>query len=342
MPIEAPAPVTFLAFQGMLAAGPPPAETWDALVAALQEEARLELALAALRQSRLDPALWGPLQARMREAVAKARTRRMSLWQVDPHRRTLRLRFQVTAPATDRHPSAMLALLAKALLDAGLPLAMGLEKNPRPAVVLGHPLPLGVEGLSEWADAVLREAPGVPLEALPQRLNACAPEGLRFLECLAVPNHASRVADLCRRAHWLWNCPPELLEPARARVEAFLAAPVFEMEKPKAGGPGPRVDIRGLLAELRWEGPGLAFATRISGGEAANPRKLLAAVLGLEAAAILGLRRIRVDLAEDPRVLQGHRFEPKLHNMFEDAVLLEAGSNIRIIEEDDDEPLRLG
>jgi hypothetical protein len=344
-PTEAPGQATFLAFQRLLAAAPPAAETWPSLIADLQGEGRLELALAALRQARPDPALWGPFQAQLREAVAKARIRRMSLWQVDPRRRTLRLRFQVEAPATDRHPSAMLALLAKALLDAGLPLAMGLEKNPRPAVQLGHPLPLGVAGLSEWADAVLQEGPGIPLEALPGRLNATASAGLTFLECLGVPNHASPVADLCRRGHWLWPCPPELLAAARAALDRFLAAAVFEMAKPgkQDGQRGPRqVDIRGLLDEVRWEGAELAFRTRISGGEAANPRKLLAAILGLEPAAILGLRRIRVELAEDPRLLQGHKFEPKLHNMFEDAVLLEAGSNIRIIDEDEDEPLRLG
>ncbi len=49
-----------------------------------------------------------------------------------------------------------------------------------------------------------------------------------------------------------------------------------------------------------------------------------------------------MELGEDPRLLQADRFQPKLHNMYEDAVLLGAEGNIRIVDEDDEEPIRLG
>jgi len=49
-----------------------------------------------------------------------------------------------------------------------------------------------------------------------------------------------------------------------------------------------------------------------------------------------------VDLKPDARVGQAERFEPKLKNMYEDAVLLGGGSNIVLVDEDDDEPIQLG
>ena len=95
------------------------------------------------------------------------------------------------------------------------------------------------------------------------------------------------------------------------------------------------------MEQCQWAGADLLFQTRMAPGEAANPRKLLAAILGLDAP-VEGMARLGVDLGEDPRLLQADKFQPKLHNMFEDAVLLDSGSNVRIVEEDDEEPIRLG
>jgi hypothetical protein len=76
--------------------------------------------------------------------------------------------------------------------------------------------------------------------------------------------------------------------------------------------------------------------------QAINPLKMLGAILGVEAQRITGLLRIAVDLKPDPRLGQAERFQPKLKNMYEDAVLLSGGSNIVLVDEDDDEPIRLG
>ena len=329
----------------MIAAGPPEPGALEALLAALEAESRLEHGFTLLRQARPDPAHWGAFLELLRAAVAKGRARRMNLWQIDPRRRTLRLRFEVRGPACAVHPAGQVALLARTLMAAGLPVAMGLEKKPRPAVRLGHPLPLNVEGLGEWAEAVLEEAPAVPLEQLPAVINQHAPEGLRVLHCAVVANHASPVAELCCRSHWRWLCPPAQLEHARERMALFAAAERFEVDKPgKVDGQkgARRVDLRPLLQDLAWEGEVLTFQTRNAPGEATNPQKLLAGILGGEPGAIQGLTRVQVALKDDARALQGHKFEPKLHNMFEDAVLLESGSNIRIVDEDDDEAVLLG
>ena len=118
-------------------------------------------------------------------------------------------RLGVRRPASDLHPPALQSALAAAIMEAGLPLAMGLEKTPRPLVRLGHPLPPGVEGFNEWADMVLREPPGMPAGALAERINArCAP-GLQVLHAVPVPNHASPVLDL-------WSPRPLVLVLSRA------------------------------------------------------------------------------------------------------------------------------
>jgi hypothetical protein len=328
-------------FTGMLACAPPAPDRFDAVITALESEHSLEHAWLVLRQARLDPQQWGGLRARLKAMLERDRSRRMNQWQTDPNRVTLRLRFSVRAPASDQHPAGLLALLARTLMEAGLPVAMGLEKKLRPAIHLGHPLPPLAEGLAEWADVVLLEAPA-PLLELPARVNACAPQGLALLQCLQVPNYASRVAELCRAAQWRWVCPSPLLDQARERMDAFLASERFEIHKPgKLAGQkvSKPVDVRPLLEDCRWDGAELLFRTPIRPGEAANPRKVLAAVLGLE---IQDLARTALELGEDPRLLEAEKFQPKLHNMFEDAVLLGAQGNIRIVEEDDDEPIRLG
>jgi len=338
---------SLLAWQRLLAGGDSEAAELEPILAELERERRLEHAWMLLKQARLDPGRWGGLQARLKARVDQARARRMQQWQTDPYRRTLRLRFSVAPPASELHPAGLLALLARTLMAAGLPVAMGLEKSPRPALRLGHPLPPGVAGGSEWADVVLLEGPRLPLAELPGRVTAGAPEGLRLLEFVQVPNHASAVAELCRRAHWRWTCPSAELAAARERIAGFLASERFEIDKPgKVDGQkgARRVDLRPLLEDPRWDGGDLRFQTRIAPGEAANPGKYLAAILGpgLGGAVAAGLVREQVELGEDPRLQREGRFEPKLHNMFEDATVLDAGERIRIVDEDDDEPIVLG
>jgi hypothetical protein len=49
--------------------------------------------------------------------------------------------------------------------------------------------------------------------------------------------------------------------------------------------------------------------------------------------------RERVELREDPRLAQSNKYETKLHNIYEDAVLLDGGVGISLVDEEDDEPL---
>ena len=335
------------AFREALASGHPDESILGPLIPQLAAQNLLEQALLELKRHKPcilkgDP--WQPLRVRMELEVQRARVRRMHLWQLDPRRRSLRLRMEVRLPACNLHPPALQAVLARALMESGLPLAMGLEKTLRPMVRLGHPLPLGVEGLSEWADAVFREPPQISMNELADHINPHCPQGLRILQVEGIPNHASPVLDLCHEAHWDWTCPVELQASAMQRLSDFAASDSYEIEKTgKVDGHKQvkRVEVRHLVQKVEWEGATFRFTTRLSAGEALNPVKLLAAVIGLEPSAIAGLKRMSVDLIEDPRLTTPEKYEPKLHNIYEDAVLLESGSHIRIIEEDEDEPIVL-
>lgn len=328
----------------LISSGNADADDLDGLLADLERASLLEHAVLLLAPLRTDPA-WGAFRNRLKAECAQFRERRMNRWQVDPERRTLRLAFEADGPACHLNPQSLVATLARALLDAGLPLAMGLEKSPRPVVHTAFPLPLDVPGREEWADAGFSRTPECPPSGLPALVNAGAPEGLRVLRCGYVPNFATPVAELCRAAWWRWTCPAGCRAEAEARVAAFLAAPSFLLEKPgKTGGQKgvKHVEVRPLVLAMDWEGANLAFRTRVGQGAALNPRRLLGAVLGLEPGGIEGLERTRLELAEDPRLSQADRFEPKLHNMYEDAVLLDSAPGVTLVDDDEDDTLLLG
>ncbi len=177
------------------------------------------------------------------------------------------------------------------------------------------------------------------------RLNARLPEGLRVHRWESHASYASPLSDLVEASHWRWHCPVNQADGARLRSAAFLSAAEWLWEK------GGRVEgrkqvkqlnLRPLVTDLRWVGDTLFSTTRTGSSEAGNPLKLHAAILGLEPVALHGLLRLSLDLKPDPRLAQAERFEPKLKNMYEDAVLLGGGSNITLVDDEDDEPLRLG
>ena len=126
-----------------------------------------------------------------------------------------------------------------------------------------------------------------------------------------------------------------------ARVTTFLEASTWPWERGPAKAETP-LDLRMVIPGMRWTDEGLHFDTCMGPHQAVNPLKLLGAVLGVEPSAITGLVRTGVDFDPDPRLGQADRFEPKLKNMYEDAVLLGGGSNIVLVDEDDDEPTILG
>jgi len=313
------------------------------LIRDLEKEGLIEEAWSRFRRTpQASLAAWKPWRRRLDIRAGVARARRQQREQVDADRCQLRIRYARGAALKNTLPPAFHALVLGWLRDAGLRIAMSLEKTPKPLLAFGPSLPMGAVGRDECLDATLNAAPAPSwLEAA----NACAPEGLRLHEGILLPPYAQTAMELARAARWFWPCPPDARRDAEARIAAFLAADRFEIEKGgKVDGRKTvkRVDVRGMVTAAAWEVGGLAFTTRLAHGEAMNPAKLLAGVLKFEAPALAGLERRALELADDPRLKQQDRYAPKLKNIFEDAVLLGAGGNIVLVDEDDDEPLVLG
>lgn len=268
------------------------------------------------------------LRKRLEQEAQRCRQLRMHQWQHDTHRQRVRLCLEVLPPATQLNPSALLHALVDLLESHDIPLALSLEKRSRPLVTLGPTLPLGVVGRSEWAECVLmRES--VPLQDWPTSLTSESALGLRIVSAQALPNHASTLSELAQKARWRWQASPDMpLAELQSRVQAFWESTTFTLEKAgKSKGQKiiKQLNIRDQVLEMTWQGSCLEFTTQLSPAQSLNPIKLLGALFEFEPAHIQNLERLCVTLGEDRRLLQGHRFETKLHNIWEDAVLL--GSN---------------
>ena len=336
-------------FRDLLGRSAPDLPALERILPELSRADLLEEALATCRRQGRDretQRLWKPFRDRLERDAEQARARRQATWQHDPDRRTLRLKLDMAPPFTHLHPPQRIHTLADSLRSAGLSVALGLEKTPRPLITFAHPLPAGLEGRAEWAEVGLREPSPVPLQQLPDHAAAHLPPGVVLLQALQVPNHATPLPELCRGAHWIWEVPEPLQIQARKTLQAFQAAGSWTLEKPgKVDGQKTlkQIEVRDRVSGLSWEGRTLHLHLKQENGEALNPAKLLGGILGLEPATVTGLVRVALELQEDSRLQAADRYAPKLHNIWEDAVLLESSDGPAPLEdEDDEEPLRLG
>jgi hypothetical protein len=253
--------------------------------------------------------------------------------------RALRLRFAVLGQMTECHPPALLNAVTDVFRNAGIPLAMGQEKKPRPIAQLAYPLPQSAEGLEEWADITLALGIAQSMDELIGQLRPHCPPGLELLGIEQVPLHASPIAELCEAAHWLWFCPPELLPRAIIKIEEFINSESFQISKVgkvKGQKHEKSIEVRHLVYDLGWKGGVLRFSTKIVLGRALNPQKIIAGIMGLDAVALGKFQRQRLSFGQDPKLERHDKYAAKLRNLYEDAVLLESVPSATICSDDDD------
>jgi radical SAM-linked protein len=294
-----------------------------------------------LRREAEDKSATEALTVRLAPLAATAQRQRSARWQLDTRRVLIRLCYAKAGGALSFDEGDLHAIFLQAFRLEGLRLLLDLGKRPRPLLSVGLPLSSGVGGTAESMDAMLREEPMEDPASLMARLNLRLPEGLHIQQWLCLPEYASPVGDLATLAHWRWEVPQGQGRLVRDQISSFLAASHWPWDRGPSHPGGP-VDLRDLIPEARWEGSTLSFSTRLGPSQAINPLKMLEAILGIESHHLGGLVRTAVDLKPDPRLGQAERFQPKLKNMYEDAVLLSGGSNIILIDEEDDDPIRLG
>lgn len=342
-PSQAPAPlVGFLAAlqQGRMSEA-------EASVPGLARQGLVEEAFLGFRELRRalpeGPGLQTLATSLAKEAEA-ARARRESSWNLDSSRTIARFTYAKREPALLFDTGDLHRVFLAAMRLEGLPLGLDLGHHPKPMLQLGPPLPAEVGGEAEWGEAVFRRSPGEATHVL-GKMASRLPPGISLLQWQEAPPHATPVVELAETSEWAWECPPGQLEAARARVGIFLEADRFPwVRAAKQSGPeeGRAVNLRPMVVSMAWEGSRLVFSTPMAILGATNPLKMLGAILDQPADAIRGLVRRSIGLRADPRLAHGDRFAPKLRNLYEDAVLLSGGSNITLIEDEDDEPMRLG
>ncbi len=281
------------------------------------------------------------LESSLKPLVEQARKRRAALWHLDTRRQLIRFSYSKEDGALSFDDGDLHAIFLHAFRLEGIDLALDMGKRPRPLLSVGLPLPAQVSGVAESMDAVLKREPAEALPLLLERLNRRLPRGLCIHTWAALPAYATPLGELALRARWRWEVPAEIRERVAAGLRKFHGAESWLWDRGGAKAEAP-LDLRTIVLEARLEEAVLTFATRLGAMHALNPLKVLGALFELEAAELRGLARTGVDLKLDPRLGQAERFEPKLKNMFEDAVLLGGGSNITLVDEDDEEPLRLG
>jgi radical SAM-linked protein len=316
----------------------------EVLIEAIRSEHLEEEAEECLRTSRREPehrARAEALALNLRPLADRAQKRREAFWQMDSRRTLVRFVYAKAGTATDFDDGDLQAIFLRAFRLEGLQVALDLGKRPRPMLGGGLPLPAGVGGLAERIDTVLKREPAGEPGTWMARLNQRLPLGLSLHGWQNLPLHASPLNDLALRSHWRWPAPPELFTEAHRKVAAFLGSAQWLWDRGPAKA-AEKLNLRELISDMAWEGGALCFTSAMADHQALNPMKMLGAILGLEPSRITGLVRNRVELKEDPRLGQGDRYEPKLKNMYEDAVLLAGGSNITLVDDDDDEPIRLG
>lgn len=300
----------------------------------------LEEALEWARSPRGDSTGKAAWKAKLEPLAAQAKAKRAARVHLDSHRVTARARYAKDGAALGFGPVELQQLFGEVLRLEGLPLELDLGKRPRPLLSCAPPLPFQVSGEAEWLEIPLKRS--AEADDLLDRLNHRLPKGLQLLSWEEVPAWATPVAELCETAQWSWPCDdPD----AEAKIATFLASESFFLDKPgKVEGQKQekRVDLRPAVLEMALENGTLRFSTALTVNAALSPLKLLGAILGRAPESIAGLRRLGFSMIEDPRLKQGDRYTAKLKNMYEDAVLLGAGSNITMVDEDDDDPLVIG
>lgn len=258
--------------------------------------------------------------------------------------RVLRLQFSVRDSLTDCNPPLLLNKILSAFVGAGIPLAMGKEKHRKPIAHLAYPLPLGVEGLEEWADITIETGLTDSLDVIKERLRSCSPEGLDIIGVEQIPLHASSIAELCEEACWRWLCPYELFRDALNKIETFKNSDSFQITKTsKVEGKKSTktIEVRHMVQWIDWDDRDLQFSTKIIQGQALNPQKIIAGIMDVGPEQLGKFQRERIVFKHDPKLNRHDKYAIKLRNLYEDAVLLESGPGLKVIEDDDDDWLSL-
>ena len=200
----------------------------------------------------------------------------------------LRLRFEKTGRAVYISHLDLMHTMQRAFNRAGLPLKYSEGFNPHPQIAIALPLSVGTASLCEIMDFKLKGEETPDLAALPERLSAVMPEGIRVTEAYSYTRKVSELKWLAIRGVLEYDerDPAEMAEMLRA----FYAQEAIVITKKTKRGMG-ETDIRPGIREISFT-PGeksVDITTTLSAQEPTINPELLAEAL----------RQLRPELAPD-------------------------------------------
>ena len=190
----------------------------------------------------------------------------------------LRLRFEKTGRAVYISHLDLMATMQRAFSRAGLELKYSEGFNPHPLISILLPLSVGTASVCELMDFRLKE--DIDLSALPARLTAVLPEGIRVTEAYPAEQKSARLKwlDVTGRLEYDHGAP------ALEELQAFFSREELVIEKKTKRGLG-QSDIRPAIDRIAFsaDGEDRILTARISAQEPTlNPDHLIQALRQLQ------------------------------------------------------------
>jgi radical SAM family uncharacterized protein/radical SAM-linked protein len=169
----------------------------------------------------------------------------------------VRLCFEKLGRAAFGSHLDLVRLLPRLFRRIGLPLYYSLGYHPKPVMIFGPALPLGVQSLGEHIDIKLATSAPLDLDTLPARLNESSLDGVRFTQALLLGDADAKLGRLMDEAVYVAGLPRAALEALGLGGTQELTAHVATRRqgplvvRRDVDGIGKRIDVGRVLLDVQ-------------------------------------------------------------------------------------------
>ena len=171
-------------------------------------------------------------------------------------------------------------VFSKAILRANLPISFSGGFNPKMSMTFSFPLPVGTEGLQEYADFEMEK----PTDAgiFFQRLQGQLPQGLNLLEAKKIPIIAKALTVIINFAHYEIEIPNFVdCENLNTEVENFMNQQAIVVDHWTKTGIK-QIDIKNSIVKFTvFDGSKLRMAVNIGNEKNIRPHEVIEKLFNL-------------------------------------------------------------